>query len=141
MPGRFLGTGNDDGGEELDGRKNLMEARRTDQTFTRLGMPSVTPPMGPFPLSDEFGMQAAIAILDRSMDPGKHAEFVQWETFRKTRSCITNVSQAGVGAKGGSVGAYERKKVWISLVVTQTFWDDRFMTGLHRRVGEIKKQD
>jgi hypothetical protein len=57
--------------------KNLTEARRTERTSTRLQMPSVTPPMGPFPLTDDFGMQAAIAILDRSMDPGKHAEFVQ----------------------------------------------------------------
>jgi hypothetical protein len=39
------------------------------------------------------------------------------------------------------VGAYKRKKVWILSVVTHTFWFDRFMTGLHRRVGEIKKQD
>jgi hypothetical protein len=129
------------GRETTTVEKNLTEARRTERTFTRLRMPSVTPPMGPYPLRDDFGMQAAIAILDRSMDPGKHAEFVQWETFRKTRSCITNVSQAGVGAMGDSVGANERKKIWILSVVTHTFWFDRFMTGLHRRVGEIKKQD
>jgi hypothetical protein len=104
-------------------------------------MPSGTPPMGPFPVRDDGGMQAAINILDSSMDPGKYAEFVQWETFRKTRSVITNVSQAGVGGLGNSIGAYERKKMWISLVVTHTFWFERFMEGLHRRVGEIKKQD
>jgi hypothetical protein len=113
------------GRETATVEKNLTEARRTEHTFTRLGMPSVTPPMGPFPLQDDFGMQAAIAILDRSMDPGKHAEFVQWETFRKARSCITNVLQAGIGAMGDSVGAYERKKVWISSVITHTFWFDR----------------
>jgi hypothetical protein len=70
-------------------------------------------------------VQAAIVIMDRSMDPGKHAEFVQWETFRKTSSCITNASQAGAGAMGDSVGAYyERKKEWISSVITHTFWFD-----------------
>jgi hypothetical protein len=42
---------------------------------------------------------------------------------------------------GDSVEAYKRKKVWISSVVTHTLWFDRFMTGLHRRVGGIKKQD
>ena len=63
--------------------------------------------MGPFPVRDDTGMQAAIAVLDRSMDPGKYAEFVQWGTFRKTRSAITNVSQAGVGGMGDSIGAYE----------------------------------
>jgi hypothetical protein len=121
--------------------KNLTESKRMERTFSRLGMPSGTPPMGPFPVRDDMGMQAAIAVLDRSMDPGKYAEFVQWETFRKTRSCITNVSQAGVGGLGNSIGAYERKKMWISTVATHTFWFERFMEGLHRRVGEIKKQD
>jgi hypothetical protein len=72
--------------------KNLSEARRMERTFSRLRMPLGTLSMWPFPLSDDMGMQAAVAVLDRSMDPGKYAEFVQWETVRKTRSCITNVS-------------------------------------------------
>ena len=121
--------------------KNLKEAMRSERTFSRLRMPSGTPPMGPFPLADVCGMQAAISVLDRSMDSGKYAEFVQWETFRKIRSAITNVSQAGVGGLSDAVGAYERKKIWISTVPTHTFWFERFMEGLHRRVGEIKKQD
>jgi hypothetical protein len=121
--------------------KNLNEAKRQERTNSRLRMPSGTPPMGPFPVRDEAGMQAAIDILDQSMDPGKYVEFVQWEAFRKTRSVITNVSQAGVGGLGNSIGAYKRKKMWISTVVTHTFWFERFMEGLHRRVGEIKKQD
>jgi hypothetical protein len=98
--------------------KTLMEAKRLERAFSRLGMPSGTPPMGPFPVRDDMGMQSAIAVLDRSMDPGKYAEFVQWETSRKTRSCITNVSQAGVGGLGNMIGAYERKKMWISTVAT-----------------------
>jgi hypothetical protein len=61
--------------------KHLNEAKRMEKTFSRLGMMSGTPPMGPFPMRDDMGMQAAIAVLDRSMDPGKYAEFVQWETF------------------------------------------------------------
>jgi hypothetical protein len=119
--------------------KHLNEAKRMEKTFSRLGMSSGTPPMGPFPIRDDMGMQAAIAVLDRSMDPGKYAEFVQWETFRKTRSAITNVSQASVGGMGDSIGAYEQKKRWISSVATHTFWFERCMEGLHRRVGEIKK--
>eukprot|EP00978_Attheya_sp_CCMP212_P029703 scaffold106438_cov56-Attheya_sp.AAC.1 len=58
----------------------------------------MAPPMGPFPLSDDAGMHIAIGILNRSLDPGSHEEYVQqWATFRKTRSVITNVAQAGVG--------------------------------------------
>jgi hypothetical protein len=44
------------GREMMTVEKNLTEARRTERRFTRLGMPYVTPPMGPFPLRDEFGM-------------------------------------------------------------------------------------
>jgi hypothetical protein len=31
--------------------------------------------------------------------------------------------------------------MWISKVPTHTFWFTRFAVGIHRRVGEIKKQD
>jgi hypothetical protein len=55
---------------------NLNEAKQQERTNSRLRMPSGTPPMGPFPVRDDGGMQAAIDILDRSMDPGKYAEFV-----------------------------------------------------------------
>jgi hypothetical protein len=51
--------------------------------------------MGPFPLSYDFGMKAALVMLDRSLDSGRYSSYVQWETFRKARSAITNISQAG----------------------------------------------
>ena len=104
-------------------------------------MPSVTPEMGPFPLEDSSGMKVAVAVLDRSLDPGIYAEFVQWDTFRKARSCVTNITQAGVSGLSDAVGAYEKSKMWISKVPTHSFWFNRFMAGIHKRVGEIKRQD
>jgi hypothetical protein len=101
----------------------------------------VTPEMGPFPLADTSGMKAALAVLDRSLDKGLHAEFVQWDTFRKARSVVTNISQAGASGLDDSVGAYERGRMWISKVPTHSFWFSRFMNGVHKRVGEIKRQD
>ena len=86
-------------------------------------------------------MRIAVAVLDRSLDPGTHNDFVQWETFRRTRSAVTNIAQAGAFGLGASVGAYERRKMWISEVVTHSFWFSRFMSGLHKRVGEVKKRD
>jgi hypothetical protein len=120
---------------------NLIEAVRGERYGDRTGMPSVTPEMGPFPLEDTSGMKAALAVLDRSLDKGKHAEFVQWDTFRKARSVVTNISQAGVSGLDDSVGAYERGRMWISKVSTHSFWFSRFMNGVHKRVGEIKRQD
>jgi hypothetical protein len=107
----------------------------------RLGIGPMAPPMGPLPLEDVSGMRFAIAILDRSLCPGQNEEYVQWGTFRKTRSTVTNISQAGLEGLSETIGAYERKRMWISKVATHQFWFTRFMGGLHKRVGELKKQD
>jgi hypothetical protein len=101
----------------------------------------ITPPTGPFPLSDECGMHAAIALMERSLAQGRHAEHVQFGTFRKVRSTITNIIQAGVNGLGDSVGAYQRNKIWVTQVPTQKFWFARFMEGLHKRVREIRMPD
>jgi hypothetical protein len=47
----------------------------------------------------------------------------------------------GVDGLGDTVGAYEQNKVWVSSVVTHSFWFSRFMSGLHNHVGEVRKQD
>jgi hypothetical protein len=122
-------------------QNNLREAKRIEDFAKDMGMPPVCPPMGPFPLEDTCGMRVAAGILNRSLDKGKFAEHVQFETFRKARLAVTNVSQAGVSGLTSSVGAYERNKMWISNVPTHSFWFSRFMHGIHRRVGEIRKQD
>jgi hypothetical protein len=91
--------------------------------------------MRPFPLSDKFGMKAAMLVLDGSLDPGKYADYVQWETFRKARSAVTNISQVGVSGLQDVIGAYECNICWISKVPTRTFWFHRIMVGVHKRVG------
>ena len=105
------------GREESTVASNLREGIRMERTMERLGMPSVTPPMGPFPLEDVFGMKMAVAVLDRSLDPGLYEQNVQWDTFRRLRSGGTNISQAGVSGLSDRVGAFESNKLWISKVV------------------------
>jgi hypothetical protein len=51
-------------------------------------------------------MKAAIAVLDHSLDKGVYKDTVQWDTFRKQMSTITNISQAVVGGLANSVGTY-----------------------------------
>jgi hypothetical protein len=113
-----------------------------EMTADCLEIPLAIPPMRPYPLTDSVGMKTVIAVLDRSLDPGLYFECVQWGTFRRIRSAVMNISQAGVLGLQDSVGVYERNHVWISTVVTHQFWFSRFtITGVHLRVGEIKKQD
>ena len=121
--------------------KNLGQLSRMLKTEQRFGFESTTPPIGPFPLEDSLGMKAAIAVLDRSLDAGIYSEHVQWATFRKSMSAISNLTQASVGGLKESVGAYQRNKMWISSSVSHQFWFSRFMEGVHKRVGEIRKQD
>ena len=122
-------------------RRNLSEGKRLMRFAQRLEMPCLVPPMGPYPLDDAMGMMGAMAVLDRSLDKGKTEKFVQWDTFRGARSFVTNASQAGVTGLSDSIGAYEKNRMWISGVPTHSFWFTRFMGGLHRRVGEVKRQD
>ena len=129
------------GREESTVSSNLREGIRMEKTMKGLGMPSATPPMGPYPLEDVFGMKMAVAILDRSLDPGLYEENVQWDTFRRLRSAGTNISQAGCGGLSDRVGAFESNKLWISKVVTHQFWFGRFMLGVHKRVGTVRRPD
>jgi hypothetical protein len=122
-------------------KSNLREAIRIEKTSNRLGMPSITPKLGPWPLEDKLGMAVAIAVLDRSLDKGVYEDTVQWDTFRRTMSAVTNISQAAVGGLEDSVGAYERKRMFISGSVTHKFWFSRFMGGVHKRVGQVRKPD
>ena len=39
------------------------------------------------------------------------------------------------------MGAYEKNKLWISAAPTHSFWFNRFIVGVHRRVGDFRKQD
>jgi hypothetical protein len=121
-------------------REVLRGERKSARRFRFPGSTAI-PPMGPYPLSDTFGMKSAMVVLERSLDPGKHATYVPWDTFRKYRSAITNGAQAGVSGLEDTIGAYEKKRVWISKVPTHTFWFCWFATGIHRRVGSVKKQD
>jgi hypothetical protein len=80
-------------------------------------------------------MKAAVLVLDRSLDPGKYADYVQWETFRKAWLAVTNISQAGVSGLQDVIRAYERNRCWVSKVPTHTFWFHWFMVGVHKRMG------
>ena len=49
--------------------------------------------------------------------------------------------QASVHGLKDMVGAYENSKTWISSSPTHHFFFSRFMTGVHKRVGELVKRD
>jgi len=122
-------------------QNNVKEARRSEQTADRFGIDSMTPPMGPFPLKDSVGMKAALCVLDRSQDTGRYEAKVQPNTYRKVQSAISNITRAGVAGLGDTVGAHEKKKVWVSSAGTHQHWFSRFRQGIKKRTGEVIRQD
>jgi hypothetical protein len=130
------------GRESSTVRSNLGLVKRAALTEDKFGcINKIIPVIGPFPLRDAFGMGAAVAVLDKSMDLGRYADQVQWATFRKTRSTLTNLSQVGTGGLGDAIGASDKNRTWVSAGDTHKFFFVRFMTGTHRRVGEEVKRD
>jgi hypothetical protein len=118
---------------------NLREAQRMERMTSSLGLPAATPHTGPRELADNLGMKATMAILYRSLDKGLYEDTVQWDTFRRAMSAVTNISQAAVGGLEDSVGAYERNRMFISGVVTHKFWFSRFVSGVHKRAGQVQQ--
>jgi hypothetical protein len=46
-----------------------------------------------------------------------------------------------IGGLENSVGAYERSRMWILGSVTHKFWFARFISGVHKQVGQVKKPE
>jgi hypothetical protein len=64
---------------------------------------------------------------------------VQWDTFCRAMSTVTNITQAAVGGFENSVGAFEQNGIFISGVATHKFWFSQFMSGVHKQVGQVLK--
>jgi len=65
--------------------------------------------------------------------------FVQ--IFVGSEENLPNVHQASAGGLNDRVIAGEKEKTWVSGVITHQFWFTRFMEGLHKRTGEVRKPD
>lgn len=105
------------------------------------GLHSVTPPLGPFPLEDTFGMAIAVVLLRRSLDPGRNEEHIQFATARKFRSAFSNAWHASRNVSERSAMAYEASKSYSTTCPTYGYWFERFMRGCHKRMGDKVVQD
>ena len=118
--------------------KNLVELKLYAEISATLGNPSPFPSRGPFPVRDADGMEVACNMLIRSLRPGRNAATVQFETIRKGRSMMSNyihASAGGVGQVALSLG--DRTGSVDSSSPTNSFWFRRFLSGCHRRMGDV----
>ena len=107
-----------------------------------LGIADPFPVMGPFPVQDVFGMSAAVVTLTRSLDVGKHAATVQFETMRKMRGVFSNAFHASAeGYCSSSVMAKDTRKLMLTECPTYGTFFELFTRGCHKRMGDIVKPD
>ena len=104
---------------------------------------SVYPSLGPFPSYDTLGYGVAILMLEYSLQSGRYANYMQFETIRKLRSCFSNVYHASATG-GGDVttfGGDEKRFMALTKCPTQSRWFVRFQYGCKKRMGQDVRPD
>jgi hypothetical protein len=107
----------------------------------RLGLNTILPEMGPFPLEDVWGMGVAVVILERSMDKGIYKETLQFQTARKLRSVFSNAWGASINSMTRGVMAKDTVKTFVTKCPTYCLWFERFVKGMHSRMGDDTRPD
>jgi hypothetical protein len=111
--------------------------------WQKVGLTPQFPPLGPFPVCDLLGMGVAVAMLLKSLEPGRYSpQYQQFETVRKLRAGFSNIYMAS--CKGASclrtVGG-DRAKHQLTYSPTQSLWFKHFSQGCVQRMGQEVRQD
>ena len=78
---------------------NRREVEKSVRILNEVGIQPKYQPLGPYPLKDVQGVSVALAMLLKSLDPGRHALYTQYETIRKLRAAYSNAFMASVEAQ------------------------------------------
>ena len=119
----------------VQGNKSTLK-RLFEIGSIKLGLEGFLPRMGPYPLEDDWGMKQAIAMLTRSLDKGRYKDYLQFDSVRKSRSAYSNCWAASVNSYKSTVIAQDTVKTYVTTCPTQGFWYEKFMKGMHSRMGD-----
>ena len=103
-----------------------------------IGLNEPLPERGPFPIGDHQGISIACILLMKTLQAGKNAKHIQFETARKVRSVLSNFIHTIPGGTGMStMGMGDRTSFTFTTSPTNSHWFKRFMAGCHRRMGDV----
>lgn len=122
--------------------RNLSSCDMMIKMLKRVDLQPDFEPLGPFPNKDILGIRVAIAMLQKSLEPGKYADYTQFETMRKFRSVSSNQYLASISGclAAVSIGKAATKQ-FMTNAPTQTLWFEKFSHGCLKRMGQIIKRD
>jgi hypothetical protein len=132
------------GREPATAEATLRAAKQLVLLWDKVGIsqPFMLPARGPFPVGDSFGVGVAIAMVLKSLEPGRYATHQQFETIRKLRAGFSNLYMSSVaGAATLRTVGTDRAKHHLTDSPTQSLWFERFSHGCLLRMGQEVRQD
>jgi hypothetical protein len=81
---------------------NCQEGQRHLSNCEAMGIEDPYEPRGPYPVQGRVGIKTACSLLIRSLDAGKNAATVQYETMRKLRLHMSNFVHTTPGGLGST---------------------------------------
>ena len=106
-----------------------------------LSLGHIFPEMGNSEMIDRDGMSLAIILLHTSLRKGSYTDHLQFDTVRKTVSWAWQAWTAIERGEDGTVFASDDKTMHVCESPTRSKWFQRFVLGVKRRMGVIRKQD
>ena len=121
---------------------NFREGQKEAKIKRTLGMEDrIFRRRGPFPLEDAWGVAEACCVVWRSLDAGKNTKRVQFDTVWKMRTFQSNYAHAGMEGTGAVFMNSDGTSARVSNSPTNSVWFNRFMMGMHKRMGDVNKPD
>jgi hypothetical protein len=92
-------------------------------------------------LKDVDGMGAASLQLLKTLDPGINEALVQFSTAKVVTTALGAIWEVSVESKGETVMVRDMMKSYVTNNPVKSQWYERFMLGMHKRMGDKVKQD
>jgi hypothetical protein len=129
--------------EPLTVQATLRGARQMVALWRVVHLPIELPPRGPFPISDSFGLWTAIAMLVKSLEPGRYSKtHQQFKTIHKLWAAFSNMyMSSSLGEASLKTFGGETSRMSLTNLPTNSLWFERFASGCLRRMGQDVRQD
>jgi hypothetical protein len=101
----------------------------------------IFPALGPLPLKDVDGMGAACIQLLKTLDPGVTENLVQYSTAKNVTTALGALWEVSVESKDQTIMIRDRTKSYVTNNPVKSQWYEKFLSGMHKRMGDSVKQD
>jgi hypothetical protein len=134
--------------EENTVKGTRSSMRAAIQKAEMIGGDGIFPALGPLPIRDVDGVGAGSIQLLKTLDPGITEPLVQFTTaakistsYQRRSTALGALWEASVHSKGETVMVREMTKSYVTSNPVKSQWYERFLKGMHKRMGDSVKQD